>query len=160
MNLHPRNKPWLKHQTVTSADKKSPTTVETGKETNSYGRHSSKRTMIHSLSTTTVYPTTTGVDRVWSITVISGNESTRRSLVINLAAFSGQIRGAAHQVCNLQFQTRSKKIPLFFHNGSRFDNTLLVPLLQKYPGLFQPGKIIASNLEHFKSVSVGWLKVV
>ena len=27
-------------------------------------------------------------------------------------------------------------------------------MLQKYPGLFHPGKIIASNLEHFKSVSI------
>ena len=28
-------------------------------------------------------------------------------------------------------------------------------MLQKYPGLFRPGKIIASNLDHFKSVSEG-----
>ena len=152
MNIPPKNEPWLRHQTVTSVEEKSPITVVTGKETNSYGRHS-LRTMMYSLSTTTVYPQTTGVDRVWSITVISGKGEDSCALT-GVAIFSGQIRGAAHQVCNLQFQTRSKKIPLFFHNGTRFDNTLLVPLLQKYPGLFRPGKIIASNLEHFKSVSI------
>ena len=48
-----------------------------------------------------------------------------------------------------------KKIPLFFHNGSRFDNNLLIPIFQRYPGFFRPGKIIASNLEHFKSVEYG-----
>ena len=66
--------------------------------------------------------------------------------------FSGKIRGAAHSVCNLNYWWRCKKIPFYFHNGSRFDNTLLVPLLQKYPE-FKAGKIIASNCEHFKSVS-------
>ena len=67
--------------------------------------------------------------------------------------FSGKIRGAAHSVCNLNYWWRRKKIPFYFHNGSRFDNTLLVPILQKYPEEFKAGKIIASNCEHFKSVS-------
>lgn len=73
--------------------------------------------------------------------------------VVDHCHLSGKIRGAAHSVCNLNYWWRCNKIPVYFHNGSRFDNTLLIPLLQKYPEEFKSGKIIASNFEHFKSVS-------
>ena len=75
--------------------------------------------------------------------------------VVDHCHYTGRIRGAAHSVCNLQYQWRLKKIPFYFHNGTRFDNSLLVPMFQKYPEYFKPGKIIASTCERFKSVSDG-----
>ena len=40
-------------------------------------------------------------------------------------------------------------------NIARFDNALLLPLFQRHPEHFTPGKIIGTNFENFKSVDYG-----
>ena len=37
--------------------------------------------------------------------------------------YTGNYRGAAHSICNLQYKT-TKKIPVIFHNGSKYDSIL------------------------------------
>ena len=35
--------------------------------------------------------------------------------------YTGKYRGAAHSICNLRYGT-TKKIPVVFHNGSKYKN--------------------------------------
>ena len=44
--------------------------------------------------------------------------------------YTGKYRGAAHNVCNLTYQT-SKKIPKVFRNGSTYDYNFLMNELGK-----------------------------
>ena len=44
--------------------------------------------------------------------------------------YYGKYRGAAHNVCNLRYKT-SKEITVVFHNGSKYDQYLIIKDLQK-----------------------------
>ena len=39
--------------------------------------------------------------------------------------FTGKYRGAAHSICNLKYKV-PKDIPVVFHNGSIYDNHLII----------------------------------
>ena len=44
--------------------------------------------------------------------------------------YTGKYRDAAHSICNLQYKT-TKKIPVIFHNGSKYDWHLIIKELAK-----------------------------
>lgn len=60
---------------------------------------------------------------------------------------TGIFRGAAHQICNLQFKV-PKLIPIFFHNLSGYDCHLFIKELGENEG---PIKIIPKNKENYIS---------
>ena len=70
--------------------------------------------------------------------------------------YTGKYRGAAHSICNLQNKT-IKKIPVIFHNGSKYDWHLIIKELAKE---FDCGefKCLAENTEKYISFSVYLLK--
>ena len=49
--------------------------------------------------------------------------------------FNGKYRGAACQSCNTQEGKASKEIPVFFHNGSKYDFHFIVTELMKYQNI-------------------------
>ena len=44
--------------------------------------------------------------------------------------YTGKYKGAAHSICNLGYKT-TKKIPIVFHNGSKYDWHLIIKELSK-----------------------------
>ena len=44
--------------------------------------------------------------------------------------FTGKYRGAAHSICNLKYK-ELKDIPVVFHNGSIYDNHLIIKQISK-----------------------------
>ena len=63
--------------------------------------------------------------------------------------FTGKYRGAAHNKCNLRL-TRSKRIPVLFHNFTNYDSHLFVKALGKIEGEIH---VIARNDEKHISVT-------
>ena len=50
--------------------------------------------------------------------------------------FTGKYRGAAHSICNLKYKV-PKDIPVVFHNGSIYDNHLIIKQISKdFKGYF------------------------
>ena len=39
--------------------------------------------------------------------------------------YTGEYRGAAHRICNLKYRV-SKKVPVAFHNGSKYDDHFII----------------------------------
>ena len=56
--------------------------------------------------------------------------------------FNGKYRGAACQSCNTQEGKASKEIPVFFHNGSKFDFHFIVTELMKYENQYNKVKVL------------------
>ena len=44
--------------------------------------------------------------------------------------YTGKYKGVAHSICNLRYGT-TKKIPVIFHNGSKYDWHLIIKELAK-----------------------------
>ena len=44
--------------------------------------------------------------------------------------YTGECRGVAHSICNLQYRT-TKKVPVVFHNGSKYEWHLIIKELAK-----------------------------
>ena len=68
---------------------------------------------------------------------------------------AGQYRGAAHRSCNLNFQ-RNKEIPIFFHNGSKYDNHLLLTTMVKEQARLRDKHsftVIGKTMERFTALS-------
>ena len=76
-------------------------------------------------------------------------EDAKRDKVRDHCHFTGKYRGAAHNKCNLRL-TRSKKIPVLFHNFTNYDNHLFVKALGKIEGDIH---VIARNDEKHISVT-------
>ena len=70
--------------------------------------------------------------------------------------YTGKYSGAAHSICNLQNKT-IKKIPVIFHNGSKYDWHLIIKELAKE---FDCGefKCLAENTEKYISFSIPFKK--
>ena len=62
--------------------------------------------------------------------------------------FTGEIRGAAHNICNLNLRT-VKKIPVFFHNLGGYDSHIIFRNLNKKVDIEEP-KVVAKNIEKFQ----------
>ena len=69
--------------------------------------------------------------------------------------FTGNFRGAAHNSCNLMYRT-VKRIPVFFHNLSRYDAHIIFQSLIKMKGVKAPN-VVAKGLENFIAFSIGKL---
>ena len=74
---------------------------------------------------------------------------------------TGKYRGAAHNKCNLNYRicVGSYKIPIFFHNGKKYDFHLFVKELGKFvnvEGKFEDKiKVIPQNIENYLQISWG-----
>ena len=75
--------------------------------------------------------------------------------------WSGLYRGPAHAFCNTQFRERGKtmKTSIFFHNGARYDNHLILQNLFKFlednQNSFENPTVIAKTMEHFMQIDLG-----
>jgi hypothetical protein len=66
---------------------------------------------------------------------------------------NGHYRGAAHQDCNINFNYKNYKIPVYFHNLKNFDGHLIIQALTKMG--FSNIKLIAQNFEKYMCIDVG-----
>ena len=65
--------------------------------------------------------------------------------------FTGEFRGAAHNICNLRYKI-SKEIPVVFHNGSTYDYHFMIKKLEKeFDGQFE---CLGENTEKHITFSV------
>ena len=66
--------------------------------------------------------------------------------------FTGKYRGAAHNnICNLRFNF-ANEIPVFFHNGSKYDYHFIIKeLAKKSKGQFE---CLGENIKMYKTFSV------
>ena len=69
--------------------------------------------------------------------------------------FNGKYRGAACQSCNTNEGKASKIIPVFFHNGSRYDFHFIITELMKYENRYDKVEILAKNSEEYISITYG-----
>ena len=73
---------------------------------------------------------------------------------------TGEYRGAAHNICNINCKQRSSSfVPIFFHNFSGYDCHLIFEglLAEAYNQNYNP-TIIPKSLENYVSVQVGCLR--
>ena len=69
--------------------------------------------------------------------------------------FTGKYRGAAHSTCNLKYKV-PKDIPVVFHNGSIYDNHLIIKQISKeFNGYFT---CTGENAEKYISFSINVVK--
>ena len=61
---------------------------------------------------------------------------------------TGNFRGAAHNGCNLQYQIPFERfqIPIFFHNGKKYDFDLFIKKMGEYT---QKIEVIPQNIESY-----------
>ena len=65
--------------------------------------------------------------------------------------YTGKFRGAAHNICNLRYNT-PKEIPVVFHNGSTYDYHFIIKQLTKeFKGNFD---CLGENTEKYITFSV------
>ena len=69
---------------------------------------------------------------------------------------TGEYRGAAHSICNLN-KKRSKHIPVFFHNLRGYDAHLIMRGIYRHAGKKQI-KVIPNNMEKYMSFQLGSLR--
>ena len=69
---------------------------------------------------------------------------------------TGEYRGAAHSICNLN-KKRSKHIPVFFHNLRGYDAHLIMRGIHRSAGKKQI-KVIPNNMEKYVSFQLGSLR--
>lgn len=67
---------------------------------------------------------------------------------------TGKYRGCAHQDCNVKFNYKYFKIPVFFHNLKGFDGHLIIQRLKEEMN-FSKIDVIAQNFEKYMSFSFG-----
>ena len=67
---------------------------------------------------------------------------------------TGEYRGAAHQNCNLKYRINSKswKLPIFFHNLRGYDGHLLIKAVKKRHGMI---RVIPNNMQKYLAISIG-----
>jgi hypothetical protein len=66
---------------------------------------------------------------------------------------TGLYRGAAHQDCNVNFNYKHYKIPVYFHNMKNFDGHLIIQALSDMG--FSNIRLIAQNFEKYMAITVG-----
>ena len=65
--------------------------------------------------------------------------------------YTGKLRRAAHNICNLRYKTH-KKIPLVFYNGSTYDYPLIInQLVKEFKGQLE---CLGENTEKYITFSV------
>ena len=56
--------------------------------------------------------------------------------------FNRKYRGAAYQSCNTREEKASKEIPVFFHNGSKYNFHFIVTELMKYQDKYNKVEVL------------------
>ena len=87
-------------------------------------------------------------------------ESTSREKVRDHDQLTGEYRGAAHNICNINSEQKSSSfVPIIFHNFSGYGCHLVFEQLstQAYKMGYEP-KIIPKSMENYVSVQVGCLR--
>ena len=69
--------------------------------------------------------------------------------------FNGKYRGAACQSCNTKEGKASKEIPVFFHNGSKYDFHFIVTELMKYQDRYNKVEVLPKTSEEYISITYG-----
>ena len=69
--------------------------------------------------------------------------------------FNGKYRGAACQSCNTREGKASKEIPVFFHNGSKYDFHFIVTDLMKYENQYNRVEVLSKISEEYISITYG-----
>ena len=69
---------------------------------------------------------------------------------------TGQFYGAAHQSCNMM-RVSCEEIPIFFHNGVKYDFNFIVSQLD---GRFRKIDVMAKNTEQFRCVALNCYKLL
>ena len=69
--------------------------------------------------------------------------------------FNGKYRGAACQSCNTREGKASKEIPVFFHNGSKYDFHFIGTELMKYQDRYNKVEVIPKTSEEYISITYG-----
>ena len=69
--------------------------------------------------------------------------------------FNGKYRGAACQSCNTREGKASKEIPVFFHNGSKYDFHFIVTELMKYQDKYNKVEVLPKTSEEYISITCG-----
>lgn len=78
---------------------------------------------------------------------------TKKDKVRDHDHISGLYRGCAHNNCNINFNHKNLKIPVYFHNLKGFDGHLIIQGLKKMN--FSNIQIIAQNFEKYMTFSFG-----
>ena len=68
--------------------------------------------------------------------------------------WTNKYRGAACKSCNAK-EGKSKRVPVIFHNGSRYDFHFLIEELLKYKDKYNKVEILAKDSENYISISYG-----
>jgi hypothetical protein len=84
---------------------------------------------------------------------ICGGEIINDDRVRDHDHLTGLYRGCAHQDCNVNFNYKNYKIPVYFHNLKGFDGHLIIKGLNAMN--FSNIRIIAQNFEKYMSFSCG-----
>ena len=94
--------------------------------------------------------------RVSTDNIIQKNVIENKSKVIHHdhALEKGNILGYICRECNLQIQNRDKSIPLFFHNGSNYDNSIILEALSNNFKNELSLICIGSSSENFKMINL------
>ena len=69
---------------------------------------------------------------------------------------TGEFLGAAHQTCNL-LRIDTEEIPIFFHNGTRYDFHFIIAQLD---ARFEKISVLAKNSEQFRSISLNSFRLL
>ena len=68
---------------------------------------------------------------------------------------NGKYRGAACQSCNTKEGRDTKRIPVFIHNGSKYDFHFLVQEIVKYANKYEKVEVLPKTKEDYISISIG-----
>ena len=85
--------------------------------------------------------------------ICSGHINADQKKVRDHCHISGLYRGCAHESCNVNFNYKNFKIPVFFHNLKGFDGHLIIQGLKEMN--FSNIRIIAQNFEKYMTFSFG-----
>ena len=79
------------------------------------------------------------------------NDDKNKEKVRDHCHYTGKIRGAAHNICNLRYKV-PKEIPIVFHNGSTYDYHFIIKkLAEEFKGEFE---CLGENTEKYITFSV------
>ena len=88
--------------------------------------------------------------------------TTENKKIIEHNHFNGKYRGAACESCNKKEGRNIKRIPVFFHNGSRYDFHFIIEEIMKYENENTNISVLAKTSEEYISIQImkDWYKLV
>ena len=91
------------------------------------------------------------VCHIYKIEFTTDDDNTKYHKVRDHCHYTGNFRGAAHDICDLRYKT-PKEIPVVFHNGFTYDYHFIIKQLAKeFEGQFE---CLGENAEKYITFSV------